>query len=323
MRRIKTFRLFEDIDPNRITNFLDSIKDAPAPSRNTSTGNLRSTLIDYYKNRTNWTKKQSTYSPDGSYDSPSVISTGNTTPTNSVTTPRKNVDTPTAGEVKIGRIGGTKEQNAKIVVDALKKYGIVNPLTQKAILSVIGKESNFIPKDEIPYRNTSNERIRKIFGSRVAGLSDAELTALKKDDVAFWDKVYGGRYGNDRPGDGARYLGRGFNGLTFKGNYEKYDKLLRNNGTNVNIVANPEMVNDPKIAAEVNALYFVNGLSSKHSKRKFGNDDPNDFTDFDKALGAAVNANAGWGNNIAGSRAYRNALAYSSKFDIEDYSNLA
>lgn len=314
MRRIKTFRMFEDVDPNRITNFLNSIKDAPVPRTDTSTASLRSTLIDYYKNRTNWTKKQSTYSPNGSMDV--------TPPTNSVTTPNSSSNL-VSGAVKIGRIGGNKEQNAKLVIDALYKYGIVNPLTQKAILSVIGKESNFIPKDEIPYRNTSNERIRKIFGSRVSGLSDSELTALKKDDVAFWDKVYGGRYGNDRPGDGARYLGRGFNGLTFKGNYEKYDKLLRDNGTNVNIVANPEMVNDPKIAAEINALYFVNGLSSKHSKRKFGNDDPNDFTDFDKALGAAVNANAGWGNNIAGSRAYRNALAYSSKFDIEDLSRLA
>ena len=317
MRRIKTFSVFEDVDYNRVTNFLNKIKDAPITKGDSSAASdLRSTLIDYYKNRTNWTKKQSTYSPNSN--------TNSTPSATSVITPRKNVDTPTVGTVKIRRVGsGTKDQNAKLVVDALNKYGIVNPLTQKAILSVIGKESNFIPKDEISYKNTSNERIRKIFGSKVSGLSDNELTKLKKDEDAFWDKVYGGRYGNTRPGDGSKYRGRGFNQLTFKGNYEKYNKLLQANGTNVNIVANPEKVNDPQIAAEVNALYFVNGLSSKHSKRKFGNNDPNDFTEFDKALGAAVNANAGWGKNIGSSRAYRNALAYSSKFDIEDLSNLA
>ena len=83
------------------------------------------------------------------------------------------------------------------------------------------------------------------------------------------------------------------------------------------------MVNDPKIAADVNALYFLDRLSSKHSKRKFGNNDPNDFSKFEDALGAAVNANAGWGKETRGSRHYRNALAYAGGIDIEDLSSVA
>jgi len=146
---------------------------------------------------------------------------------------------------------------------------------------------------------------------------------LKRNEDAFWDRVYGGRYGNDKPGDGSKYRGRGFNQLTFKGSYEKYNKLLKKNGVNVDIVRNPEMVNDPKVAADVNALYFLDRLSSKHSKRKFGNNDPNDFSKFEDALGAAVNANAGWGKETRGSRHYRNALAYAGGIDIEDLSSVA
>ncbi len=230
---------------------------------------------------------------------------------------------PVQGNVEIEGLSGEQKKNAEAVVAALNKYGIVNPLTQKAILSVIGKESGFVPQDEISYANTSNDRIRMIFGKRVADLSDQELTDLKRNETAFWDKVYGGRYGNDNKGDGSKYRGRGFNGLTFKSNYKKYGRLLKENGVNVDIVANPDRVNDVGIAAEINALYFLNGLTNKSSKKKFGNDDPNDFTSFDKALGAAVNANAGWGKDILGGRDYRAAQAYAAKFDIADIQSMA
>ena len=146
---------------------------------------------------------------------------------------------PVVGRVNIKNLRGGKKENAKLVLDSLNKFGIVNPLTQKAILSVIGKESNYIPKNERSYKNTSNERIRRIFGSRVSDLSDRELTKLKKDEDSFWDRVYGGRYGNIKPGDVSKYRGRGFNKLTFKGNYEKYNILLWECGVNFDIVRNP------------------------------------------------------------------------------------
>lgn len=230
---------------------------------------------------------------------------------------------PVQGNVKIDGLSGIQKKNAEDIVAALNKYGIINPLSQKAILSVIGKESGFVPKDEISYANTDNERIRMIFGKRVSDLSDTELTNLKKNDDSFWDRVYGGRYGNDKKGDGSKYRGRGFNGLTFKSNYKKYNRLLQENGVKVDIVSNPDRLNDTDIAAEVNALYFLNGLTNKASKKKFGNDDPNDFNSFDKALGAAVNANAGWGKDVLGSRDYRAAQTYASKFDIEDIGSMA
>jgi predicted chitinase len=239
---------------------------------------------------------------------------------------------PVKGELDLESPAVPEKEMVKKIVTALKKYGIVNPLVQKAILSVIGKDSGFkINRDEVSYKNTANSRIRNIFGKRVKDLSDDELTDLKKNDTKFWDRVYGPddptgmsqKYGNTSKGDGSKYLGRGFNGITFKSNYKKYMDLLNKNGTVADLVNNPKLLYDPEIAAEVNALYFADGLSSKLSKKKYGNDDPNDFKDFKTALKAATNANAGWGKDIEGSEDLRRAEAYSAKFDVTDISKMA
>jgi len=191
-----------------------------------------------------------------------------------------------------------------IILKYLNKHGITNPVVQKAILATIGKESGFTATKEASYKTTSPSRIRQVFGSRFAGMSDEEINSVKQDDTAFWEKVYGGEWGrknlgNTQPGDGAKYLGRGFNGITGRGNYQTYTNMLRKAGSNVDLISNPEILEkSPEASAEVNALYFINGLSHPLIKRKYGNSNPNDFKDFDTALKAVVNANAGAGTDI-------------------------
>lgn len=221
---------------------------------------------------------------------------------------------PVIGDIKDK--GGIKKENVSKIIDALNKYGIINPYVIKSILSVIGKESSFIPQDEKSYANTSNERIRKIFRSRVSKFNDPELSSLKKSPNDFWEAVYGGRYGNTAKGDGARYRGRGYNQLTFKGNYKKYGDILKKSGTQVDVLSNPNKVNDPKIAAEIAALYFLDQLNSAACRKKYLNKDVNDFSDFNSALKAVVNVNAGINKDInTGSLPYTKALAYSGRFN--------
>lgn len=209
-----------------------------------------------------------------------------------------------------------------LVVNYLKKHGITNPLVQRAILSTIGKESGFTATKEVSYKTTSPERIREIFGSRFSDLTDEEINELKKNDDAFWEKVYGGDWGkkylgNTNPGDGAKYVGRGFNGITGRANYQVYTDLLKKSGSNVDLIANPEILEkDPNVSAEVNALYFVNSLTNPIIKKKYGNNDPNDFQSFESALKAVVNANAGAGVDIntgIAKKFYDKALAANSK----------
>jgi len=203
---------------------------------------------------------------------------GKETSNNTITT--QNVKTNYTGE---------KARNVDLLVSEMKAQGITNRHAILGMLATIGKESGFLPKNEIPYNNTSNGRIRKIFGSRVKDLSDTELDALKKDTVKFWNRVYGPddvtgnsqRYGNSEPGDGAKYLGRGFNGITFKGNYKKYGDII-----GMDLVSNPEVLNDVKVAAKAAVVFLLNVLK----RMKI---DPNSFTDTESALTAFVKANHG------------------------------
>ena len=190
------------------------------------------------------------------------------------------------------------------VVKYLNKHGITNPVVQRAILATIGKESGFTATREASYKTTSPARIKQVFGSRFSSLSDDEINRIKQDDTAFWEKVYGGEWGkrnlgNTQPGDGAKYVGRGFNGITGRGNYQTYTDMLRKAGSSADLISNPEILEkSPDVSAEVNALYFLRGLSDPNIKRKYGNSNPNDFKNFDTALKAVVNANAGSGTDI-------------------------
>lgn len=68
---------------------------------------------------------------------------------------------------------------------------------------------------------------------------------------------YDGRLGNDKPGDGARYCGRGIVQITGKNNYYTYGKLL-----GLDLLARPELAEEPETAVAIYCLYWAkNGLS--------------------------------------------------------------
>lgn len=240
-------------------------------------------------------------------------------------------DSPISGDIKIQSAPANTQKSIGEIVDSLKKVGITNPYVQAGILGVISKESSFNHKSgEIHYKNTPNTRIREVYGDRVKGLSDSELDALKKDDVKFWDRVYGKddptgtsqQYGNTSPGDGLKYRGRGYNGLTFKSNYQRYSDLLKSIGSNVNLVSDPEILDrDSKVAADVVSLYFRDVLNNPVIKRKYGNKDHNDFSNLENATKAASNANAGPGTNIdkgIPKEGTQKALAFARGIDLDN-----
>jgi putative chitinase len=217
-------------------------------------------------------------------------------------------ESPISGSITNIPVSGDKAKNVQALMDAMKRHGITNPYTQKAILGTVGKESGFVPKNEIGYGNTSNDRIRKIFGKRIT-VSDSELDKIKKDDVKFFDMVYGQNAtksfgwntGNTSPGDGYKYRGRGFNGITFKSLYQKYQDMLNKDnklGKRVDLVNNPDQLNDIDVAAEAAILFFINGANNDVMQRKYGTKDINAFTDQNTALKGIVNINAGLGNDV-------------------------
>lgn len=199
--------------------------------------------------------------------------------------------------------------NVNSLISALNAVGYTNPYLQAAILGVVAKESGFIPQSEKSYANTSNSRIRAIFSSTLGGYSDAQLNALKADPVAFFDKIYGGRYGN-ASNEGYKYRGRGFNQLTFKGAYEAVGRRIGRD-----LVNNPDLMNDPKVAAAALVDFFQNRFQNNPNevKQYAGTTNPNDVQSLNKAVWLAARANAGFGKSTNGS-AVQNAVKNTEKY---------
>jgi putative chitinase len=228
-------------------------------------------------------------------------------PTKTVPKITKEIDKPVAGVVEAAKatkiptpsvggaaaIGGTAAVVAGIG-SALAEVGITNEYAQKAILGNVGKESGFTAKYETGYANTSNDRIRKIFGSRVAGLTDDQLNEIKKDDSKFFETVYGYQtakgqeLGNKEPGDGFKYRGRGLIQLTGKDNYNRIGKQV-----GADLVSNPDLVNDPVLAPKIVAAFVKNKLGSRVNSFKSQSEANNEIT---KAIvGASVDLTRGFG----------------------------
>ena len=192
----------------------------------------------------------------------------------------------------ISTLSSVQLKNISILINSFSTWGITNKFTQAAILAIISKESAFHCGFEKGYGNTSNERIRKIFGSRVRSVSDADLTLIKKDDYKFFNLIYGGRYGNGAL-EGWAYRGAGFNQITFKGNYSLAAKR-----TGVDLINQPQMIEDPNVAAAAAITYFIDrfasGYSSRH-KAHYNSKDINGFNDLTNATLAIYHANAGFG----------------------------
>lgn len=214
------------------------------------------------------------------------------------------VPTPSMGGA--AAIGGTAAVIAGIGT-ALAEVGITNEYAQKAILGNVSKESGFSAKYETGYGKTSNERIRKIFGSRVANLSDEQLNEIKKDDSKFFETVYGYQtqkgqeLGNTEPGDGFKFRGRGLIQLTGKDNYKRIGKQI-----GVDLVSNPDLVFDSKIGPKVVAAFVKNKLGDKVNSFKSQSEANKEVTKA--VVGASVDLTKGFGaEQMARVEAYTSA----------------
>lgn len=204
--------------------------------------------------------------------------------------PDENLSTDSTNKYPVSK---DKDANAKAIIKAAKSLGVTNKFAITGILAVVSKESGFVPRSEASYAGTSGARIIKIFGSK--GKTAAEWDVIKKDAVKFFDLIYGGKYGNAK-NEGYKYRGRGFNQITFKGNYEQYSK-----DTGLNLVADPDLLNTVDAAAKCVVAYFKRNIKNASSgiKSQYHFSDINSFTNLNDATGAMYHANAGWGKKYS------------------------
>lgn len=147
---------------------------------------------------------------------------------------------------------------ADLLRAAMDRVGIVENATRAGVAAIAMGESFMRGRTEQGYSGTSNARIREVFGSRVAGMSDAQINVLKANDEVFFNHVYGAQFqhihrlGNTLPGDGYRFRGRGFIQLTGRANYQKYAVAIGR----PDIMVAPDLANDPEVSALLTAAYI-------------------------------------------------------------------
>ena len=194
------------------------------------------------------------------------------TPSKSSSAPPSKPTSVVSGGGKSGGGGASgdfsKNGNLATAKKGLNEAGITNNFAVNAALGNILKE---VGKDAVPktenlkaYGKTSNERIRKVFGSRASKFSDAELDKIKQNEVDFGEMVYGKdtkigqQMGNSEVGDGYKYRGRGFIQITGKNLYAKYSK-----STKIDLLNNPDLINTPEIAAKTMGIFLIDGVGIK------------------------------------------------------------
>jgi putative chitinase len=194
----------------------------------------------------------------------------------------------TAAKVTTGAAAVAATGAKGLVIGALIAAGF-SKNAQANILANVDEESKFKPRSE-ELEKYSAKTLFKLYGPRgVPGgqpaegknnvrfqsMSDAE-SVVSKGPEAVGDIIYGGRMGNNSPGDGYKYRGRGFIQITGKDMYKQVgDKI------GVDLVSNPDLANDPAIAAKIVPVFF----QLKLGKRK-----PSDLENIDevnKLVGSA------------------------------------
>jgi len=168
------------------------------------------------------------------------------------------------------------QENLEKVVLACKRQGITDHKFVAAILGNVLKECGGITKSEYGYGGTKAPRLREVFGSRVSRFGDVELEALARDNIAFYDCIYGidcsnpdlpKNFDHTQRGDGFKYRGRGFIQFTGKSLYRRLSKLAYNDER---FVSNPDLLNDPENAAAATAAFIQLSINSGVASRLTG-----------------------------------------------------
>ncbi len=105
--------------------------------------------------------------------------------------------------------------------------------------------------------------------------------------VKYFNK-YNGRNGNNAPGDGFKYRGRGYVQLTFKNNYarasKELSKLTDRYPEGVDLVAQPDHALDPQIAGDIMLLGMREGWFTGKKLSDYINNAKTDYVNARKII---------------------------------------
>lgn len=131
---------------------------------------------------------------------------------------------------------------------AWERFGVTSPIATAKFMGQIAQESAGLTclTENLNY---SAKRLCQVWPKRFKTLADAQPYAGNPEALA--NKVYGGRMGNTKEGDGWRYRGRGLKQLTGFDNYKAEGEAL-----GLDLIGDPDQVAKPDISFLTALSYF-------------------------------------------------------------------
>lgn len=112
---------------------------------------------------------------------------------------------------------------AQLLNELGEKYGVkTQDVFEEFLANVLQESLEF--QHKVENMNYRAETLMKVWPSRFPTKAIADQYARNPEKLA--NKVYGGRMGNNQPGDGFKFKGGGFIGLTGREVYTKYANYL-------------------------------------------------------------------------------------------------
>lgn len=139
---------------------------------------------------------------------------------------------------------------------ACKKYGITSPYAVASLLGIAGGECRWKLVEE--NFNYSADRLLQVFPSVFKGDRSLAQQYAGNPNNSLPEFLYGSTtskgkgLGNTQPGDGGKFIGRGYIQLTGRSNYTKYGAMIGQD-----LIADPKKLNSAEIAAEVSVKYML------------------------------------------------------------------
>ena len=158
---------------------------------------------------------------------------------------------------------------------------IRNPIKQALLKGSVEVETGGlgpVSENYYPYRQAA-------LSSAWKRRMDADGLGPNASGVEIFNSVYANRNGNGNyaSGDGNNFRGRGLIQITGRNTYQGVQDILEEQGVDINIITNPDLVNDPKYALPV-AIAFLEFA---------GLDDASAETMTTKKLNNKINSGAG------------------------------
>jgi predicted chitinase len=156
-----------------------------------------------------------------------------------------------SGRSAMDSLTGKKAERRQALVSEMQSSGITDPTEKAMFMAQMDHESGGFGSMEESFNYRTADSIAAVSKSAAKHGQPAIQAAMSQGPEAVAELMYGGRMGNTEKGDAYKYRGRGHTQLTGKANYEAAGKDL-----GLDLVNNPDLVKDPKIAAKVATWYW-------------------------------------------------------------------